>query len=150
MLHPFLWLLLAAAFIQSALAAPGDLDTGFNPTANGAYSIYSTVVQTDGKIVIGGQFFNGSQVGNGIVRLNPDGTPDIGFNPDTGGVNNTAVQADGKIIIEGNHLARLNADGTLDASFNPNPNGAFRIFGYVASTVVQADEKIVIGGSFTN
>src|SRR5437773_967546 len=99
-LQPFLWLLLAAAFIQSAVAAPGDVDTGFNANANGAYYIYTTAVQMDGKIVIGGQFFNGGQIGNGVVRLNPDGTSDIGFNPDVRGtVYNTAVQADGKIII---------------------------------------------------
>ena len=41
-------------------------------------------------------------------------------------------------------MARLNTDGTLDTSFNPNGNGA------VNAIVVQADGKMMVGGSFTS
>src|SRR5437588_4089857 len=82
-----------------------------------------------------------------------------GFDPNANGnVSSIAVQADGKILIGGdfttlspnggaavtrNHIARLNPDGTLDA-FNPNANGT------VYGIAVQADGKILAGGTFSN
>src|SRR5437667_5249241 len=82
-----------------------------------------------------------------------------GFDPNANGsVDVVVVQPDGKILIGGefttlspnggaaitrNHIARLNPDGTLDA-FNPNANGA------VYAIAVQADGKILAGGTFTN
>jgi uncharacterized delta-60 repeat protein len=147
------WLLFVCA--PSALAAPGDVDLGFNATANGAYYIYGTAVKTDGKIVIGGQFFNEGQVVNGIVRSEPGRTPDIGFNPD---VRNTvyciAVQADGKIVIPGYlGIARLNADGTLDTSFSPDANDSFfNIDGIARNHVARlnADGTLDPGFNFKN
>jgi uncharacterized delta-60 repeat protein len=147
------FLFLSATFAQPTAAAPGDLDTGFNPNANG--SIYATAVQPDGKIVIGGYFTTvGGATRNYIARLNADGTLDTSFNPTANnGVNCTIVQADGKIILGGqfttigggtrNNLARLNADGTLDTTFNPNANVD------VLCLALQTDGKIVVGGRFT-
>src|SRR6185369_5123703 len=43
-----------------------------------------------------------------------------------------------------NHLARINEDGTLDPTFNPAPNS------FVRTIVLQADGKVLIGGSFTS
>src|SRR5206468_1632456 len=59
----------------------------------------------DGKIIIGGDFttYSGT-TRNRIARINADGTLDASFNPGTGAsgtVYSTAVQSDGKIIIEG-------------------------------------------------
>ena len=70
-----------------------------------------------------------------------------------------AVQADGKVLLGGpfttlqpngaasptlrNRIARVNADGTLDASFDPNANNG------VVCMAVQADGKVLLGGSFT-
>ena len=67
-----------------------------------------------------------------------------------------AVQADGKILAGGifsgansiggqtrNRIARLDATTGLADSFDPNANGA------VYSIAVQADGKILAGGSFT-
>ncbi len=81
-----------------------------------------------------------------------------GFDPDpNGSVLVVVVQPDGKILLGGdfavlgpnggplvtrNRLARLNADGTLDTSFNPNATG--RIY----AIALQADGKILVGGSF--
>jgi len=42
-----------------------------------------------------------------------------------------------------NHLARLNPNCTLDSAFNPGANGP------VTSLALQADGKILVGGSFT-
>jgi uncharacterized delta-60 repeat protein len=139
-------------------AAPGttagDLDTGFNPNANGGVS--SLAVQADGKVLIGGNFTTVGGVARiSIARLNADGSLDTGFNPPNtnGGVYSLAVQADGKVLIGGrfttvggverNYVARLNADGSLDTGFNPNASN------FVHSLAVQADGKVLIGGEFT-
>src|SRR5207244_10093729 len=42
-----------------------------------------------------------------------------------------------------NNIARFNTDGTLEQCFNPNPNSR------VDSIAVQADGKILVGGTFT-
>jgi uncharacterized delta-60 repeat protein len=142
------------------LNSNGSLDTGFDPNANGV--VYSAVVQSDGKIIIGGSFTTvtgGSPATtttrNRVARLESNGTLDTGFNPDaSSNVLAVAVQSDGKIIIGGNFttvggtprnlVARLNSNGSLDdPGFNPNVNGI------VYSAVVQSDGKIIIGGSFT-
>ena len=139
------------------LNADGSLDTGFNPDVEGTNFpvVYSTTVQVDGKMIIGGYFtnVNGSTRAN-LARLNADGMLDLGFDPEVNNsVLSTTVQADGKIVIGGwftaadgvarNHLARLNPDGSLDPGFDPNVNDT------VWSAVMQADEKIVVGGWFT-
>ncbi len=144
---------LLAVLSPLASAAPGDVDATFNPNANGA--VFSTAVQPDGKIVIGGDFtIVGGVARNRIARLNADGTLAPAFNPNANGrVSSAAVQADGKIVIGGQfttvggvtrrRIARLNADGTLDPAFNPNANSE------VFSTAVQADGRILIWGAFS-
>jgi uncharacterized delta-60 repeat protein len=80
------------------------------------------------------------------------------FNPGASySVNSLAVQADGKILVGGrfttlggqtrNRIARLNPDGTLDSGFNPGVGGYFDD-DWVSSLAVQADGKILVGGSF--
>ncbi|MEN9677144.1 MAG: hypothetical protein RIS76_3040 [Verrucomicrobiota bacterium] len=147
------------------LHADGTLDLTFDPNANS--QVNSVVVQADGKILLGGNFNslqpNGAVTGttrSRIARLNADGTLDTTFNPNANNrVSSVAVQADGKILLVGyfttlqpngaatattrNYVARLNADGSLDAAFNPSANSD------VLSVAVQADGKILLGGSFT-
>jgi uncharacterized delta-60 repeat protein len=137
----------------------GSLDTNFNP-GTGANGIVQTIsIQSDGKILIGGDFTSYNGTGrNGIARLNTDGSLDASFNIGTGAssfVYSTSLQGDGKIIIGGNffsfngtarnRIARLNADGSLDASFNPG-TGANDV---VQAISIQSDGKIIIGGVFT-
>ena len=142
------------------LNANGSLDTDFNPGAGPNNYVYSVAVQGDGKILIGGDFtsYNGTSR-NRIARLNADGTLDADFNPGTGtnsSVNSVAVQADGKILIGGRFtsyngtgrggIARLNADGSPDTGFNSGAGTNSS----VNSVAVQADGKILIGGTFTS
>jgi uncharacterized delta-60 repeat protein len=119
-------------------------------------------VQSDNKILVGGQFtsLNGN-TRNYLVRLNADGTEDVAFYTNLGTGFNAAVtridvQSDGKIIIVGNFTTlngntrnraiRLNSDGTEDSTFITNIGTGFT-FG-VTALDIQADEKILIGGSF--
>jgi uncharacterized delta-60 repeat protein len=142
------------------LNADGSLDASFNPGTGANSAVWTTAIQADGKIIIGGDFtsYNGV-VRNRIARLNTDGSLDPSFNPGTGannGISTTSIQADGKIITGGlftsyngvtrNFIARLNTDGTLDASFNPGTG----FNNYVLTTSIQTDGKIIIGGEFTS
>ena len=129
------------------------VDPGFNLGADN--SVYSLVVQPDGKILVGGEFSTlGGQPRSRIARLNSDGTLDNGFNPGpNAAVVSLGVQADGKILLGGSfgvfggqsftRIARLNVDGTVDSSFNPVANAT------VFSLLVQPDGKILAGGDFT-
>ncbi|MCE3278323.1 MAG: hypothetical protein K0S44_514 [Bacteroidetes bacterium] len=144
------------------LHSNGTLDVSFNPGGSGAAgsSIYTTVVQSDGKIIMGGDFVSYNGVARfKIARLNTDGTLDPTFTSGVG-VNNIiysiSLQSDGKIIIGGdftsyggtprNRIARLNSDGTLDNTFNPGTAAN----NYVTSTSIQSDGKIIVGGYFTS
>src|SRR6266536_5630642 len=148
----------------------GTLDTGFDPGANDRIS--AIALQSDGKILVGGNFTTLGGGGTGTIarscigRLNPDGTIDTAFNPGATGsgthpedstVFTIVVQADGKIVIGGeltavgggtgtafarSQIARLNADGTVD-SFDPGANND------VKGLALQTDGKILVVGDFT-
>ena len=151
------------------LNTDGSLDTAFNSGTDANYFVRSSCIQTDGKIIIGGNFRSYDGVTRRcIARLNNDGSLDTTFNPGTGIDPNSAysnvysinIQADGKIIIGGHfskyndisrrNIARLNADGSLDNSFNPGsgPNDIYT-GGVIYSMDFQNDGKIIIGGGFT-
>ena len=123
----------------------GSLDTAFNPnTGAGSTDVLGIAVQTDGKILVGGDFttINGT-ARNGVARLNSDGTLDTGFNPGTGLAGGAALsfgmQTDGKVLLAGQFItvngssrsgvARVNGDGSLDAAFNPGTGTNSTVFG---------------------
>src|SRR5438552_14352792 len=88
------------------LYADGTLDNNFDPGANS--SVRAVALQSDGKILLGGDFttLGGGGIGttarSRLGRLDPDGTLETSFNP---GANSTvqalAVQTDGKIVAGG-------------------------------------------------
>lgn len=147
---------------MAVMSADGKLDATFGMTKGGNFGVWplTSIVQPDGKIIIGGHMwsYDGVAVG-GIVRLNPDGTLDptfvtgLGFD---GGVYALALQPDGKILAGGfffnfdginrRGLARLNSDGTLDLTFVPSDLG----FGLssVSSLLAQEDGRVVVSGEF--
>ncbi len=116
-------------------------------------------VQTDGKIVAGGQFTNiGGQPRNYMARLDPTTGLADSFDPNGNGplpepgVYAVVVQADGKILACGrfgtiggqtrNNIARLDAVTGLADSWDPNASVGLQ---GVYSMAVQADGKIVVG-----
>jgi uncharacterized delta-60 repeat protein len=136
----------------------GIIDAGFTTGSGFNGTVKKMAEQTDGKIIVGGQFtsYNGTSK-NRLLRLNADGTVDnsfLGFVND-GEVNAIAIQADGKILIGGtfggvnsngrNRIARLNADGTLDNSFSYTGG----INGIVYDIKIQSDAKIIAVGNFS-
>ena len=138
----------------------GDIDTSFNASVlGGAGYVNATVVQPDGKILIGGSFneVNGESR-HFVARLNSDGSVDTTFAVGAGAngiVRAIALQSDGTILIGGffteyndimlNRMTRLNTDGSLDTSFNIG-KGAYST---VETLALQPDGKILVGGTFT-
>lgn len=117
------------------LNADGTLDTTFNLSRSVDDTIYSLVLQPDGKIVAGGTFwtFNGVNYG-GIAHLNTDGSLSATAPPTFvldgapyGTIGALALQADGKIVVGGDftsvnntrrtYITRLNQDSSLDTAF---------------------------------
>jgi uncharacterized delta-60 repeat protein len=140
------------------LNADGSLDASFNPGTGFVGTVYSTAIQSDGKIIVGGTFtsFNGT-TRNRIARLNSDGSLDTSFDPYTvfsSSVITLAIQSDGKIIAGGeffngsnrNFIARLNADGSPDDSFNIGSGFDYIVY----SSAIQSDGKIIVGGIFSS
>ncbi|MGV8122584.1 MAG: carboxypeptidase regulatory-like domain-containing protein [Candidatus Xenobiia bacterium LiM19] len=144
------------------LESDGTLDPTFNNGGSGVdFVIENTIVQTDGKIIVGGAFnsYNGTACSRDMIRLKSDGTIDAAFNPGGVGASNNvesiAIQADGKIIIGGGFTSyngsisftKLSNDGTLDSAFNPGGTGANNT---VEDITLQSNGKILIGGWFTS
>jgi uncharacterized delta-60 repeat protein len=143
------------------LNSDGTIDSSFSIGIGVNSSVFSMVVQGDGKILVGGNFnnYNGTPR-NGIIRLNSDGTIDNNFSIGTGfsnTVNVIAVQNDGRILVGGelgtyddvnswNFIIRLNSNGTVDDSFDVG-EGFDNSVGTIA---IQNDNKILVGGQFTN
>jgi len=141
---------------------PGALDTSFLSVGTGANSYVATIaLQSDGKIIIGGNFTSYSGTSRGrVARLSADGGLDSSFLATGTGADNfvtsMAVQSDGKVLVGGGFssyngtsrgsIARLNTDGSLDTSFLATGAGANADVDCLA---IQSDGKILIGGYFT-
>ena len=143
------------------LNTDGSIDTSFVYGAGFNSNVYSTAIQTDGKIVVGGSFtdYDGTPA-NFIIRLNSDGSVDTSFVYGTGFsgafVFTIAIQSDGKILLGGfftdyngtsaNYIIRLNSDGSIDTSFVYGTG-----FGNnINSIAIQSNGKILVGGNFTS
>lgn len=142
--------------------ADGTIDnsfqSGYGLFSVGALAANALARQSDGKILLGGNFFeydlNGSR---SLVRLNSNGTRDATFVPlgiQAGNpiVNDLLVLPDGKIMVAGvgldigfQTLVRLNSNGTGDGTFIPgNGNGNMQ------KVVRQTDGKLIVVGNFTS
>lgn len=84
----------------------GELDRTFNPGLGANESTSAIVLQSDGKILVGGGFKKMDGLGRKrIARLYPDGAVDPFFEPAPGAndwVETIAIQSDGRILIGGN------------------------------------------------
>lgn len=142
------------------LLPDGSKDLSFNTGAGADGIIEVIVLQSDGKILVGGRFKNFNNLPfAGLVRLNSDGSTELGFNNQEGFDKNVyaiAVQPDQKIIVGGSFLTfnkiaqkrilRLNSDGSLDTSFE---SGGGFTKGDVRTILIQPDERILVGGALS-
>ncbi len=143
------------------LKPDGTIDENFHVGNGFNGKIYSSYVQTDGKILVGGSFtsYNGTNVGR-LVRLNSDGSLDNSLNTSigaaTGIIYDIAVQSDGKIIICGsftkynnitaNRIVRILPNGVLDTSFLFGSGSSSNI----TNVKVLNNAKILLAGNFTS
>ncbi len=145
------------------LNADGSLDTGYNPTMNGA--VLAMVLDGD-RAVVGGAFTtvqpNGATSATArayLARINADGTVDTAFNPTANGTVSALVrQSDAKIVVGGYfsgfqpndattftsrpYIARLNTDGSLDTAYTPAAGGA------VSALALASDDSLYVAGYF--
>lgn len=139
------------------VSASGALDTAFDPDAGVGAKLYEVTLQSDGRILVGGEFNTIGGVSRPMVaRLNADGSRDSGFTPPTpsgGYVASVRQTEEGDILIGGTftaldggapgRIARLGPSGMLDVGFTPSLNN----FVWVAEP--QRDGSILLGGGFT-
>lgn len=150
-----------------------SIDRTFNTGSGFNGKVNTIVVQPDGKILVGGNFFyyNGFFV-TYLIRLNQDGSIDpslvapvdpngqVHRGPD-GEVRVLTLQPDGKILIGGvfrnyydaanvrtvnNGLMRLNTNNTVDTGFD------IGVYGFddtpVNAIALDPSGKIIVGGAF--
>lgn len=141
------------------LNADGTLDNTFTGGTGAQSTVYSIVILSSGKIIIGGKFtaYNGTTI-NRIAQLNSNGTLDNSLVVGTG-FNNTVykllLQPDGKILVGGaftayngttqNRVTRLTTAGAIDGGFTIGTGASGTVF----AIALQPDGKIIIGGIFT-
>lgn len=125
----------------------------------------AVALQEDGKIVVVGSAFDGSDDMIAVLRYKSGGTPDAGFSGDgvrlldvapnaDDALTAVAIQPDGRIVVagsSGSHMlvARFRATGGLDTSFAGD--GLRRIdlsaADAAAAALVRPDGRIVVGGT---
>jgi uncharacterized delta-60 repeat protein len=158
--------------LVARLNPDGSLDPSFNPgsgctdiIAGGVDGnmdpfVFWLVVQSDGKIILTGNFQNYNGTSSvGIVRVNPDGSRDTSFNVGSG-LNSWGrhllIQPNGQVLVSGwftayngrnfNRLVRVNADGSPDLSFNPYFGDRTAIY----TTALVGGGKVIAAGHSLN
>jgi uncharacterized delta-60 repeat protein len=154
--------------------AAGNVDLSFDPGSGLNDEVLTTVLQVDGKLVIGGLFTTVNTFARtGLARLNPDGSMDSTFSPSirflatASYIRSVALQPDGKVLATGifaptngmqsGSIARFNTDGSWDSSFQPNlwqfvePGDCVPGYGCwqsveATSILVQPDGRVLVGG----
>lgn len=145
----------------------GSIDATFSGLTTGFNSYTNTIaVQSDGKIVVGGDFssYNGTTA-NKLVRINTNGSIDNTFSVgsgfgggDVGSAGSAGggitIQSDGKILVGGefttftgttqNRIIRLNTNGSKDSTFNIGTG----FNGTVSAMAIRPNGNIVIVGQF--
>jgi len=164
-------------FAMARYLSDGTLDSTFGTAGtvttaigSGHDYVHTLGIQTDGKIVLAGEYYKDFNYYYTLARYFSDGTLDPSFG--SAGITTTAVgsggnaelhalalQTDGKIVVAGYSfnsvdfdftLVRYNTNGTLDATFGTagiiytdSGNGN----DYPYALAIQTDGKIIAAGS---
>lgn len=154
----------------------GSLDGSFDDdgvvmTTNGTNEdrASSLAIDTDGKIVVAGSTWNGTNWKIALVRYNADGSRDPSFDTDGRVITaigagdsygqGIAIDGSGRIIVSGYAasendskfaLARYNANGSLDTSFDGDGKLTTHIgteYDLAGGVVIDVAGKIVVAGT---
>ena len=161
-------------FAVARLTTTGALDTTFNssgyritPVGSGADQAYAVAMQSDGKIVVGGYSYNGTDQDFAVLRYDTDGSLDTDFG--SGGKVTTAIgtgndEAHAMTLDSGGNilLAGFSVGSTDDfalAAYTPDGEPAAILDGpgWLTTTIgsgadeanavaIQSDGKIVVAG----
>jgi len=166
-------------FLTARYANDGTLDDTFGTNGMATYDgghgnagAWGVAIQEDGKIVVSGGNFNGSDLDVVVLRYNSNGTLDSGFG--TNGVvtydggkgddngRRLALQAGNRIVVTGNTsdgnnllvlVLRYNRDGTPDVAFG-NAGAVIMQLGegddWGESVAISANRNIMIAGGVGN
>ena len=130
-------------------------------------------IQSDNKIIVPGQYYDGYHNNYCITRLNPNGTIDTSFGNNGMMIANVtpyrfdfgaslAIQNDDKIIIVGTSynigddlhavISRFNSDGSIDTSFGNNGTIIAQlinnsVLGEFIDVKLNSDGTIIVGGN---
>lgn len=167
---------ISVALSATLYAAPGDLDSTFGNTGKATVAVGSgedrgqaIAIQNDGKIIVGGWSFNGSNQDFALVRYDSNGAVDSAFGggkvtASFGNGNDyaraVAVRSDGKIVVAGSYssdgnltyhtaLARFSSSGVLDTTFGVGGKVTTVINGSTDEAyalALQNDGKILVAG----
>jgi uncharacterized delta-60 repeat protein len=156
--------------LDTTFDGDGKVTTDFGVSLDRAYSV---AIQSDGKIVVAGESYNGSKwLDFALTRYNANGSLDTTFDgdgkvtTDFGGGDDTAhsvaIQSDGKIVLAGSSgirgtfdsddfaLTRYNANGSLDTTFDGDgkvtTDFGKNLDDHGYSVAIQSDGKIVVAG----
>lgn len=130
----------------------GSLDTTFIATGRMIQPVLDAAVQSNGKVVVVGNFYNevDTTFSSNCLRLNADGSMDTTFHsPDDLPQNTSRVllQNDGKVLVlAGGRLRRLMADGSEDLSFTSLPATS----GLPSDILLLPNGKIMVVGGFND
>ena len=150
---------------------PGSLDTAFGTGGVATYDGggldygWSVTVDSNGKVLVAGYSYDGSNSDMAVWRFNADGSPDTAFG--TGGVAtydggsndygwSVTVDSNGKVLVAGSTSGgydmavwRFNADGSLDTAFGTGGvatyDGGGTDYGY--SITIDSNGKVLVAGS---
>lgn len=148
-----LWMLLSSLPAQAAAAVIGQANL---PVLKGGV-VYAIAKQSDGKIIIGGNFSHISGVARShLARLNSDGSLDTGWTVSADDdVLALAVDASDNLYVGGKflnvssvshvRLAKINSAGTVDGTWAPAPDNQVQ-----ALAVGTGGTDIYVGGTFSN
>ena len=155
--------------LDNSFSGDGKVTTDFGTGSSNGRSV---AIQPDGKIVVAGRAYVGTDSDLAIARYSTDGTLDNSFSGDgkvstdfgtvAAAGNSVTIQSNGKIIVAGSAsngtdsdfvLARYNTDGTPDNGFGVNGK-VTTAFGTDSdsgeSVAIAPDGKIVVAGSTYN
>lgn len=168
-------------FAAARYNSNGTIDNSFGTngvvltSASGESDCKSMALQSDGKFILAGTANASSMAGDfAIIRYNANGTIDNSFgtngvvltavsNDYFDGINDIAIQPDGKIVAVGRFLTpaapptfktnmtilRYNLNGTVDNTFGLNGivTPTLSHFSYPSSVKIQTDGKIMVFGT---
>lgn len=140
-----------------ALMADASPASAFDAEAPGG-AIFAVAAQSDGRLIISGQFAKANgQLRGGLLRLNADGSLDLGWNPSPDGyVKAIAFAIDGSAIVGGpfsriggqsvDRIAKLSlANGLVDPLWRPGLES-----GYVGAIASDNAGLIYAAGTFVH